>query len=116
MHIAATQGDVEIMESLLAAGAPVDSQARIGVTPLHYAANSGRTDAVRFLLAHGADPRKNDQENRTPLDWARRNIIPEEETAKRSEKPYIPVDLKIRLEHSQRCREVLPLLEELTQE
>ncbi len=45
-----SQGNVELTQLLLDAGAAVDARARGAVTPLHVAAETGRTDVVSLLL------------------------------------------------------------------
>jgi outer membrane protein assembly factor BamB len=52
---AARAGDLAQIESLLAAGAPVDAPARYGQTPLYLAADKGHLEAVRRLVEAGAD-------------------------------------------------------------
>jgi ankyrin repeat protein len=60
LHVAARAGDAAEIERLLAAGseagAEVDSENRIGYTPLMEAAREGRSEAVSRLLEEGADP------------------------------------------------------------
>ncbi len=45
-----SQGNVELTQLLLDAGAAVDARAQGAVTPLHVAAETGRTDVVSLLL------------------------------------------------------------------
>ena len=45
-----SQGNVELTQLLLDAGAAVDARAQGSVTPLHVAAETGRTDVVSLLL------------------------------------------------------------------
>jgi outer membrane protein assembly factor BamB len=52
---AARAGDLAQIESLLAAGAPVDAPARYGQTPLYFAAEKGHLEAARRLVEAGAD-------------------------------------------------------------
>lgn len=52
---AASDGELESMRSLLAAGANVNQREYEGETPLMYAAAAGRTEMVLFLLEMGAD-------------------------------------------------------------
>jgi len=53
---AASEGDVELMTSLVASGANVNGVVRGDGSPLIAAARAGRLEAVRWLLDHGADP------------------------------------------------------------
>lgn len=56
LHVAATEGNVEIMDLLIEAGIDVNTQ---GGTfkggSLNLAASAGHIDAVKCLLSHGAD-------------------------------------------------------------
>jgi ankyrin repeat protein len=53
--LAAQQGNAEVMEPLIKAGADVNAKTGNGTTPLMFAAASGNTDAVKVLLDRGAD-------------------------------------------------------------
>jgi ankyrin repeat protein len=72
LHRAAEQGDVVVLELLLACGFDPDrGDEEIGKTALHSAAMAGRPDAVRVLLAHGASTAVRDREfHAPPLVWA----------------------------------------------
>jgi ankyrin repeat protein len=54
IHSAASGGRVEQIETVLDAGADIDSQNDDGMTPLHWAAEGGCWDAVQLLLDRGA--------------------------------------------------------------
>ena len=57
MHVAAVQGSLGILQTLVAAGAEIDKPCcEDGWTALHVAANNGQVEAVRFLLQAGAEP------------------------------------------------------------
>ena len=57
LHLAAQEGNLEIVKVLLVAKANVEAKSRIGgYTPLHLAAGAGRTEVVRALLDAGAKP------------------------------------------------------------
>lgn len=57
LHLASLNGHTEAARILLAAGADVGPESRIGAyTPLHLAARGGHPDVVELLLASGADP------------------------------------------------------------
>eukprot|EP00435_Cladocopium_sp_Y103_P044380 s1805_g12.t1 len=51
---AAIGGHLEVVQVLLAAGAPVEAKNKKGLTPLHYAACNGHTAIVERLIAAGA--------------------------------------------------------------
>jgi uncharacterized protein len=53
--LAAQQGNAEVMEPLIKAGADVNAKTGNGTTPLMFAAASGNADAVKVLLDRGAD-------------------------------------------------------------
>ncbi len=57
LHIAAQEGQLEIVKLLLGAGAKVEPPTRIGdYTPLHLAGRSGQVEVVSVLLEAGANP------------------------------------------------------------
>jgi ankyrin repeat protein len=71
LHIAAREGDSEIIQLLLKRGAKLASHPQSGETPLIMACLSGKANAVRLLLAVGDNPERRDRiERRTPLMWA----------------------------------------------
>jgi fucose 4-O-acetylase-like acetyltransferase len=55
MSIAASHGNVEAIDLLIASGADVNARDRDGGTPLHRAAMFGQAEAARVLIQHGAD-------------------------------------------------------------
>ena len=67
LHSAASIGDKELVELVLAGGADIEAKDRIGKTPLCYAVDDGRTEIVAVLLAHGANPNSRDKDGWTPL-------------------------------------------------
>ncbi|WEH42026.1 ankyrin repeat domain-containing protein [Streptomyces sp. AM 2-1-1] len=82
LYIAAVQGDADVAEILLRAGARADTESGgwgSEGTPLCAAACWGSTEVVRVLLAAGADPRLREDHGtgRTPLEWARAAPWPE---------------------------------------
>src|SRR5262245_57338456 len=56
LHWAVQKGDLELLQTLLYAGANVKATTRIGgYTPLLLASRAGNTGAIEVLLASGAD-------------------------------------------------------------
>jgi ankyrin repeat protein len=82
MTFAVDQGNTAVVKMLLAAGAPVNSPARVPIysregdaptgfwAPLHAAARKGDEGMISLLLAAGADPNGRDRKGRTPLHHA----------------------------------------------
>jgi ankyrin repeat protein len=70
LHIAATKGNIEIAELLIARGADVNATTNTNKTPLFFASREGHTRMVAFLLSHGADPLITTAEGFTPLGVA----------------------------------------------
>ncbi|MEI7835965.1 MAG: ankyrin repeat domain-containing protein [Planctomycetota bacterium] len=70
LHWAAADGDVDMIEQLLAARADVDATDAAGKTPLHEACRSGQVSAVQALLTAHANPKLADLMGRTPLHYA----------------------------------------------
>ena len=67
--MAADHQRLDVIDRLIAAGAPVDAvDDAFGGHPLRQAAANGRPASVRRLLEHGADPSLRDDQGRTPLD------------------------------------------------
>lgn len=61
MHVAATWGDCEAIDILVAAGARLDDKGEHGFTPLMEAAAQGHLAACERLVEHGAASTRNDQ-------------------------------------------------------
>ena len=72
LHYAVHRGDLDTVETLLAAGARVDAVTRYGVRPLTLAAENGDAAVVRRLLAAGADPNGSQPGGETALMTAAR--------------------------------------------
>ena len=56
LHSAAAQGQLTVIEALLAHGANINARDQYEQTPLYLAARSGQTKVVQALLKAGADP------------------------------------------------------------
>ncbi len=55
LHWAAHEGNRDMLELLIGAGAQVDKGDKNGSTPLRYAVRDGKLEAARVLIAHGAN-------------------------------------------------------------
>ena len=64
LHIAASRGQLRVVELLLKAGVAIDSIGDMDTTPLHRASNP---EVIQFLLANGASPDKLDLFGRPAL-------------------------------------------------
>jgi len=80
LHSAVSNGDLEKVKQLIAAGADLNEQdptskiagIKIGNnTPLHYAAQYGRPEITRLLISHGVKLNVKNARDQTPLDGAR---------------------------------------------
>jgi ankyrin repeat protein len=73
LHTAITGGNVDVVESLLKAGASVNAADSRGMTPLVWAVATDRPEPriVRLLLAHGADASaKHASDGESAIEWA----------------------------------------------
>lgn len=71
---AARRGQREIVELLVAGGAPIEARDHLGRGPLYWAAYFGHRDVVDDLLDRGADLQVRDDEGNTPLHGAASNV------------------------------------------
>jgi hypothetical protein len=71
IHYAAIRGDLEIMNSLINAGANIDALSPNESTPLMYAARYGHIRVVKLLLDKGADLSAVNNQDLTPIDFAK---------------------------------------------
>jgi ankyrin repeat protein len=78
LHWAAREGDVELAQMLLYAGANVKATTRLGgYTPLMMAAEQGNADVVKALIAGGSDVKAANTMGTTPLMLAARSGNPQ---------------------------------------
>jgi ankyrin repeat protein/L-ascorbate metabolism protein UlaG (beta-lactamase superfamily) len=70
LHVAAIEGQLEIMEFLIAGGVIIDSHDIDESTPLMVACHSGQVEAAKLLLRHGAVVNQGDLNGSTPVDFA----------------------------------------------
>ena len=66
LHIAAANGQINLVDMLCKAGADLNARDKLGKTPLHHAAISGRLEAYKFLAGAGADVNAKDNYGNTP--------------------------------------------------
>jgi uncharacterized protein len=66
---------VDIVKTLIEAGADLDAQNIGKMTPLHQAAIEGRYEIVKLLVESGADVNIRNIRGKTPL-WAAENMRP----------------------------------------
>ncbi len=72
--LAVMNNRLEVITSLLGAGADVKAHDLDGLTPLMYAAMySNNPDVLVLLLKSGADAKVKDKKGKTALDYARTN-------------------------------------------
>jgi ankyrin repeat protein len=67
---AAQEGNITEAEKLLKSGELVNQTTIGNQTPLHLAAAEGQDDMVKWLLSHEANPLAQDQNGKTPADFA----------------------------------------------
>ena len=72
IHLAAEEGNVDMVKLFLSRGVDVNSPTAGAnrITPLHFAAAKGRVAVVETLIASGADINSPDLAKKTPLAWA----------------------------------------------
>ena len=77
LHLAAFEGDAEMVRRLIAGGASPDVRGRDEYTPLHLTAFEGEVEAARALIDGGADPNAQNSDGNTPLHFAAINDFAE---------------------------------------
>jgi ankyrin repeat protein len=68
--IAAKNGELQAVRSLISQATDVNVRDQYGWTPLLWAAMNGHTEMVRVLLVSGANPNTRNKYEWTPLMWA----------------------------------------------
>lgn len=105
LHFASAKGRVEVIRSLLRAGAEIDAASPDGTTALMAAARWGKAKAAEELLRRGADPMTKDRHGRTALDVVAGAIALDESRAPTrpdSASPLRQTDQLMALLHAQR--------------
>lgn len=70
LHVAAAQGDLDMLRWLLRKRADVHATNAMGDTALHVAAFNGQVEAVRVLLDAGADFNRRNNKDAKPIQYA----------------------------------------------
>lgn len=73
-RVAAREGRLDTVKTLLSDGAELNSVSDEGKTALIYAAGRGKVEVVKYLLKIGADPNVKDDTGRTALIYATRGM------------------------------------------
>jgi hypothetical protein len=74
LHWAAAIGDVEMVQALLEAKAPVNAMDVDGNTPLHKAVHAHSHPVVALLMDRGADVDRENRAGLTPRTWFDQNL------------------------------------------
>ena len=69
LHHATRNGDLEIVEQLVGAGADVNGTTENGHFPLYCAAGHGHVETTRYLIENGADLQARLAEGKTVTEW-----------------------------------------------
>ncbi|XP_056642539.1 acyl-CoA-binding domain-containing protein 6-like [Diorhabda sublineata] len=70
IHWAADAGSIDMLKTIIDAGADINIKDSDGQTALHYAASCGHIECVKFLLQSGANKEAKDHDDSTPSDVA----------------------------------------------
>ena len=62
LHLAASNGIVELVRVLLEHGAEVNTRAKVSWTPLFMAVQNGRVEVIQLLIKHGANTGVEDED------------------------------------------------------
>ncbi len=71
LHVMCMAGDIEAVETLVAAGADINAMGDLGRTPLFVAIMIGNLELIRYLLSQGCVLTHRDDFEKTPLEYAR---------------------------------------------
>jgi hypothetical protein len=72
LHIAAYDGQLDDVRTLLAAGADINLPGDGGLTALHFAAMAGDSSMVDLLMVMGSDRDRKDDDGLAAADWAKK--------------------------------------------
>lgn len=72
IHIAVGNNDINIIDTLINAGADVNSYSEEAGTPLHLAASWGNFESAEMLIGNSADPFVLDSEGKMPIYYAKK--------------------------------------------
>ncbi|EKX33554.1 hypothetical protein GUITHDRAFT_90697 [Guillardia theta CCMP2712] len=75
LHLAAAQGNNDIVELLLSRGVEVEVRNFAGRTALHLACLNCNLDCIKTLMEGGANARMRDREGRRPLDMSDEPLV-----------------------------------------
>ena len=67
LHLAADNGNIEVLKYLVSQGANVNVKDNYGRTPLQVAVNKNNLEMVEYLISHGADVNVKDSFSKSPL-------------------------------------------------
>ena len=70
LHLAASEGHIEVVKTLLSFDANINAKTKMGRTPLHITVLRGNLEMTKALLSAGANINAPDKEFSTPLHYA----------------------------------------------
>jgi ankyrin repeat protein len=70
LHLASSNGSLNMVQFFIEQGAHVNAQNRRLITPLHLAVHNNHLDLIEHLIKHGANIHALDDDGGTPISWA----------------------------------------------